>query len=229
MCIALCCNNVQHLISKHIDIRHHFIKEQVENRVVEVYFVETKYQLADIFTKALPRERFELILPLLGMKQLKKEKSLDYNNSFLGEYECSSFALDREERRDEKKRLDHLKQDQIMLVIKRFSERKKVFRERKKTGKIRAKSAMITYLEVGLESVRYGVSNVLDTAYWGFLRVGTTFDIFQNIHILYLQYGVLVFSGYGVLILFPLWSFGECRHRYAVSSLMDTAYWLSEQ
>ncbi|GJV13540.1 hypothetical protein Tco_1355081 [Tanacetum coccineum] len=41
--------------------------------------------------------------------------------------------------RDEKKRLDHLKQDQTMLVIKRFSERKKVFRERKKTGKIHAK------------------------------------------------------------------------------------------
>ncbi|GJU47293.1 retrovirus-related pol polyprotein from transposon TNT 1-94 [Tanacetum coccineum] len=60
-------------LSKHIDIRHHFIKEQVENRVMEVYFVETKYQLADIFTKALPRERFELILPLLGMKQLSPE------------------------------------------------------------------------------------------------------------------------------------------------------------
>ncbi|GKA36489.1 hypothetical protein Tco_0722980, partial [Tanacetum coccineum] len=59
---------------------------------------------------------------------------------------------------------------------------------------------------LGLESVRYGVSNVLDTAYWGFLGVGTTFDIFQNIHILYLQYGVLVFSGYGVLIMFPSWS-----------------------
>ncbi|GJW92284.1 putative reverse transcriptase domain-containing protein [Tanacetum coccineum] len=61
------------IISKHIDIRHHFIKEQVENRVVEVYFVETKYQLADIFTKALPRERFELLLPLLGMKQMSPE------------------------------------------------------------------------------------------------------------------------------------------------------------
>ncbi|GJY91774.1 retrovirus-related pol polyprotein from transposon TNT 1-94 [Tanacetum coccineum] len=60
-------------IFKHIDIRHHFIKEQVENRVVEVYFIETKYQLVDIFTKALPRERFELILPLLGMKQLSPE------------------------------------------------------------------------------------------------------------------------------------------------------------
>ncbi|GJU52225.1 copia protein, partial [Tanacetum coccineum] len=68
--IALCCNNVQHSRSKHIDIRHHFIREQVENRVVELYFVETNYQLADILTKALPRERFEFLLPRLGMKSL---------------------------------------------------------------------------------------------------------------------------------------------------------------
>ncbi|GJZ79801.1 hypothetical protein Tco_0644638 [Tanacetum coccineum] len=44
----------------------------------------------------------------------KKEKSLDYNNSFLDEYECSSLALHREEMRDEKKILDYLKQDQKM-------------------------------------------------------------------------------------------------------------------
>ncbi|GJR15128.1 retrovirus-related pol polyprotein from transposon TNT 1-94 [Tanacetum coccineum] len=37
--IALCCNSVQHSRSKHIDIRHHFIKEQVERKVVELYFV----------------------------------------------------------------------------------------------------------------------------------------------------------------------------------------------
>ncbi|GJY46586.1 hypothetical protein Tco_0435649 [Tanacetum coccineum] len=53
--IVLCCNDVQHYRSKHIDIRFHFIKEQVENRVVELYFVNTEYQLADIFTKALCR------------------------------------------------------------------------------------------------------------------------------------------------------------------------------
>ncbi|GKC73259.1 retrovirus-related pol polyprotein from transposon TNT 1-94, partial [Tanacetum coccineum] len=53
--IALYCNNVQHSRSKHIDIRHHFILEQVENRVVKLYFVETNYQLADILIKALPR------------------------------------------------------------------------------------------------------------------------------------------------------------------------------
>ncbi|GJX32487.1 ribonuclease H-like domain-containing protein [Tanacetum coccineum] len=81
----------------------------------------------------------------------KKVKSLDYNNSFLGEYECSSLALDREERRDENNRLDHLKQDQTMLVIKRFIKRKKVFGERKKTEKIHAKRSvfqlgMIQYL-----------------------------------------------------------------------------------
>nr|GEW64433.1 hypothetical protein [Tanacetum cinerariifolium] len=68
--IALCCNNVQHSRSKHIDIRHHFIREQVERGVVELYFVRTDYQLADIFTKALPQQRFEFILPRLGMKSM---------------------------------------------------------------------------------------------------------------------------------------------------------------
>nr|GEZ45722.1 retrovirus-related Pol polyprotein from transposon TNT 1-94 [Tanacetum cinerariifolium] len=38
--------------SKHIDIRYHFIKEHVENGVIELYFVNTEYQLADIITKA---------------------------------------------------------------------------------------------------------------------------------------------------------------------------------
>ncbi|GJZ65286.1 retrovirus-related pol polyprotein from transposon TNT 1-94 [Tanacetum coccineum] len=51
--IALCCNNVQHSRFKHINVRYHFIKEQVENGVVELYFARTEYQLANIFTKAL--------------------------------------------------------------------------------------------------------------------------------------------------------------------------------
>ncbi|GKC51562.1 retrovirus-related pol polyprotein from transposon TNT 1-94 [Tanacetum coccineum] len=71
--IALCCNNVQHSRSKHIDVRYHFIKEQVENRVVELYFVRTKYQLADIFTKALPRERFNFLVEKLGMESMSSE------------------------------------------------------------------------------------------------------------------------------------------------------------
>ncbi|GJX81343.1 hypothetical protein Tco_0330824 [Tanacetum coccineum] len=54
----------------HIDIKYHFIKEQVENRVVELYFVRTEYQLADIFTKVLGRERLEFLINKLGMRSI---------------------------------------------------------------------------------------------------------------------------------------------------------------
>nr|GEW27201.1 retrovirus-related Pol polyprotein from transposon TNT 1-94 [Tanacetum cinerariifolium] len=64
--IALCCNNVKHSRSKHIDIHHHFIRQQVERGVVELYLMSTDYRLADIFTKALPRQRFEFILSRLA-------------------------------------------------------------------------------------------------------------------------------------------------------------------
>nr|GFC08611.1 hypothetical protein [Tanacetum cinerariifolium] len=56
--IAISCNPVQHSRTKHIDIRYHFIKEKVEKGIVELFFVRTEYQLADMFNKALPVERF---------------------------------------------------------------------------------------------------------------------------------------------------------------------------
>nr|GEX68169.1 retrovirus-related Pol polyprotein from transposon TNT 1-94 [Tanacetum cinerariifolium] len=57
--IAISCNPIQHSCTKHIHTRYHFIKEQVENGKIELYFVRTKYQLADMFTKALPKDRFK--------------------------------------------------------------------------------------------------------------------------------------------------------------------------
>ncbi|GJY27632.1 hypothetical protein Tco_0403399 [Tanacetum coccineum] len=71
--IDLCCNNVQHSRAKHIDVHYHFIKEQVENGIMELYFVRTEYQLADIFTKPLPRERFNFLIEKLGMKSMFPE------------------------------------------------------------------------------------------------------------------------------------------------------------
>nr|GEU53418.1 retrovirus-related Pol polyprotein from transposon TNT 1-94 [Tanacetum cinerariifolium] len=68
--IALCCNNVQHSSSKHIDIRYYFIREQVETGVVELYFIKTEYQLAYIFTKALGRERLKFLINKLGMRSV---------------------------------------------------------------------------------------------------------------------------------------------------------------
>ncbi|GJU41148.1 retrovirus-related pol polyprotein from transposon TNT 1-94 [Tanacetum coccineum] len=70
--IALCYNNVQHSRAKHIDVCYQFIKELVD-RIVELYFVRTKYQLEDIFTKPLPRERFNFLIEKLGMKIMSPE------------------------------------------------------------------------------------------------------------------------------------------------------------
>nr|GEX33965.1 copia protein [Tanacetum cinerariifolium] len=71
--IALYCNNVQHSRSKHIDIRYHFIKEQVENGVIELYFVNIEYQLKDLFTKALGRDGIEFLINKLGMRSFTPE------------------------------------------------------------------------------------------------------------------------------------------------------------
>ncbi|GJY29588.1 retrovirus-related pol polyprotein from transposon TNT 1-94 [Tanacetum coccineum] len=68
--IAISCNPVQHSRTKHINVHYHFIKEQVEHGIVELYFVRTEYQLADMFTKALSQERFEYLVRRLGMRCL---------------------------------------------------------------------------------------------------------------------------------------------------------------
>nr|GFA63943.1 retrovirus-related Pol polyprotein from transposon TNT 1-94 [Tanacetum cinerariifolium] len=47
---------------------YHFIKEHVENGLIELYFVNTEYQLVDLFTKALGRERIEFLINKLGMR-----------------------------------------------------------------------------------------------------------------------------------------------------------------
>nr|GEY24921.1 integrase, catalytic region, zinc finger, CCHC-type, peptidase aspartic, catalytic [Tanacetum cinerariifolium] len=59
--------------SKHIDIIYHFIKEQVEKKVIELYFVNMEYQLADIFTKAIGRERIKFLINKLGMRSFTPE------------------------------------------------------------------------------------------------------------------------------------------------------------
>nr|GFB53151.1 retrovirus-related Pol polyprotein from transposon TNT 1-94 [Tanacetum cinerariifolium] len=68
--IAISCNPFQHSRTKHIDIRYHFIKEKFEKGIVELFFVGTEYQLADLFTKALPEERFKYLVRRLGMRCL---------------------------------------------------------------------------------------------------------------------------------------------------------------
>ncbi|GKE47311.1 hypothetical protein Tco_1478569 [Tanacetum coccineum] len=63
--IAISCNPI-----KHIAVRYHFIKEHVKIGIVELFFVGTEYQLADLFTKALSEDRFEYLVRRIGMRCL---------------------------------------------------------------------------------------------------------------------------------------------------------------
>ena len=57
--IKIAYNPMQHSKMKHFDIRHHFIWDHVEKGDIELSYVSTKDQLADIFTKALDEPRFQ--------------------------------------------------------------------------------------------------------------------------------------------------------------------------
>ncbi|GJU93662.1 retrovirus-related pol polyprotein from transposon TNT 1-94 [Tanacetum coccineum] len=72
--IVISCNPVQHSRTKDITVRYHFIKEHVEKGTIELYFVKTGYQLADLFTKALPVDRFNYLVRLLGMRSLSPQE-----------------------------------------------------------------------------------------------------------------------------------------------------------
>ncbi|GKE72162.1 hypothetical protein Tco_1534203 [Tanacetum coccineum] len=71
--IALCCNNFQYSRSKNLEIKHHIIKDQAENGMVEMYFFRTECQLADIFTKPLARVRLEFLIKKLGTQSMSTE------------------------------------------------------------------------------------------------------------------------------------------------------------
>nr|GEX40468.1 hypothetical protein [Tanacetum cinerariifolium] len=80
----------------------------------------------------------------------------------------------------------------------------------------------LAYLKLSLGSLIYSVWNrvdmlyraMWDTMYWGFLEVSHGYDVL----VFWIRH----------IELYPFVVFGECRHGYVVTSLMDTAYWSSE-
>ncbi|GKA87600.1 hypothetical protein Tco_0809364 [Tanacetum coccineum] len=80
--IAISCNPVQHSRTKHINIRYHFIKEHVDKGTIELYFVGTEYQLADLFTKALSKERFEFLVHKIAAQLVPQYKSIGRCNNY---------------------------------------------------------------------------------------------------------------------------------------------------
>ena len=65
--ISIAKNPVHHDMTKHVEIDRYFIKEKIEERVINLVYTPTTVQTADILTKALPRVRFEELRSKLGM------------------------------------------------------------------------------------------------------------------------------------------------------------------
>jgi hypothetical protein len=77
-CIKLSENLVFHDQSKHIEIRYHFIRDYVQRGAVELQYISTEEQFADILTKALSMGKFVFFRDKLGV----------VSNTFLGMREC---------------------------------------------------------------------------------------------------------------------------------------------
>ncbi|GAA0154501.1 hypothetical protein LIER_12460 [Lithospermum erythrorhizon] len=70
--ISISKNLVQHSRTKHIKIRHHFIRELVEDKIIRLEHVNTEKQVADIFTKRLDVNQFEYLRTTLGLCVMDK-------------------------------------------------------------------------------------------------------------------------------------------------------------
>ena len=73
-CIALAYNPVHHKRMKHIDVKYHFLREQVMRQICELIYCPTEDMRADILTKILPRRQYEVLRSLLGLAPIAGRK-----------------------------------------------------------------------------------------------------------------------------------------------------------
>ena len=66
--ICLSKNPILHSRAKHIEIKHHFIRDYVQKGILTLKFTDTDHQWVDIFTKPLAEDRFQFILKILNME-----------------------------------------------------------------------------------------------------------------------------------------------------------------
>ena len=69
-CISLARNPTNHARTKHIDNQHHFVREAVEDKLVELVYCPTEDMIADILIKPLPKQQFEILRNQLGLASI---------------------------------------------------------------------------------------------------------------------------------------------------------------
>lgn len=67
-CIKIAEEPRDHQRTKHIDVKYMFIREQIQNKKINLKYVPSDNQLADVFTKSLVRTKFSKMIQLLGME-----------------------------------------------------------------------------------------------------------------------------------------------------------------
>ncbi|KAM1197550.1 hypothetical protein ACFX2I_009121 [Malus domestica] len=72
--IAITRNSVFHQKTKHIDRRYHFIKDALQEGIIDLIYCPTEEQIANIFTKPLAKDRFNYLRNLLGVKSAQDLK-----------------------------------------------------------------------------------------------------------------------------------------------------------
>ena len=72
--IALSKDNKFHSRMKHIDLRYHFIREAVDEGKINVEYIPTAKNVANVFTKALARPKFEVFIEMLGLGGIKEKR-----------------------------------------------------------------------------------------------------------------------------------------------------------
>ncbi|GKU97469.1 hypothetical protein SLEP1_g10613 [Rubroshorea leprosula] len=72
--IAIAQNPVQHGKTKHIKIKYHVIRNYVRDKEIILQHCDSEVQVADILTKALPRQKFEKFKDMLGVTNIKSKK-----------------------------------------------------------------------------------------------------------------------------------------------------------
>ena len=65
--IALAKNPVHHARSKHIDIQHHYIREKIESKEIDINYMSTDEMIADALTKPLARPKFSKFVADMGL------------------------------------------------------------------------------------------------------------------------------------------------------------------
>src|SRR3954470_4767509 len=79
-CIALAKNLVHYTRTKHIDIQHHFIREKVQSREIELEYISTDKMIADALIKSLPKPAFIRHIRLMKLENDNADHTHNDNN-----------------------------------------------------------------------------------------------------------------------------------------------------